>query len=384
MKIGLVAPYDWTVPGGIQRHILALDRAFRRAGHQVTMIAPCSTNGERAEPLPPNLIPISGTVLPLPTSGSQVRVVLSPRLARQVRQIMAQKRFDVVHLHEPLMPVVCLLALYYARSCPTTLAVGTFHAYRDENIGYEYARPIFHRLMNRLEGRIAVSEAARDTVARYFPGTYRLIPNGVDLSLFGRMDLEPIARFADGRPNILFAGRLEKRKGFNHLLRAFEQVKRAVPAARLIAVGAFNAEQSEPFVRWAEENRLEDVHFVGRVSDEELARYYRTADLVCAPSTGFESFGLVLLEAMAAGCPVVASDIPGYREVVRDGVEGLLVPPGDEGGLAAAVLRLLTDEALRRRLSERGRVRAGFFSWERVAGQILDYYDELLRGGKRS
>ncbi len=380
MKIGLVAPYDWMVPGGIQRHILALDRAFRGAGHQVTVIAPCSADPEWSEPLPPNLIPIQGAVLPLPTSGSQVRVVLSPRLSRQVRQIMAQECFDVVHLHEPLMPAVCLLALYYVRSCPTTLAVGTFHAYRDENIGYEYARPIFHRLMNRLEGRIAVSKAARDYIARYFPGTYRLIPNGVDVSLFGRMELEPIPRFADGRPNILFAGRLDKRKGFGHLLRAFERVKRVVPAARLIAVGAFNAEQSEPFIRWAEESCLEDVYFVGRVSDEELARYYRTADLVCAPSTGFESFGLVLLEAMAAGCPVVASDIPGYREVVRHGVEGLLVPPGDEEGLAAALLQLLADEALRRRLCEQGQVRAASFSWERVAGQILDYYDELLRG----
>ncbi len=378
MKIGLVAPYDWVVPGGVQRHILALDRAFRRAGHQVTIIAPCSADLAWFEPLPPNLIPITGPVLPLPTSGSQVRVVLSPRLSRRIRQIIAQERFDIIHLHEPLMPVVCLLALYHAHLHPTTLAIGTFHAYRDENAGYEYARPIFHRLMNRLEGRIAVSAAARDYIARYFPGNYRLIPNGVDVALFGRPDLKPIARFADGRPTILFAGRLEKRKGFNHLLRAFERVKQALPHARLIAVGGFNAEQSEPFIRQVQMEGLEGVHFIGRVADEELARYYRTADLVCAPSTGFESFGMVLLEAMAAGRPVVASDIPGYREVVRHEVEGLLVPPGDEEKLAGALVRLLSDPEMQRRLGDNGRTRADLFSWERVAGRILDYYHELL------
>ena len=377
MKIGFVAPYDWAVPGGVKHHIEALAQEFRAGGHEVKIIAASSPNKHSQEHLPPNLIQIEGPVVPLPTSGSEARVVLSSRFSHRVRAILSRERFDVIHLHEPLMPIICPLALYHSKVHPQTLVLGTFHAYREKNAGYQYGRRILGRCLDRLDGRIVVSEAAREYTARYFPGDYRVISNGVDLSRFGDSSLAPIPEFADGRPSILFVGRLEKRKGFVHLLRAFVGVQAKMPQARLIVAGAFDQKQEEPFAHQAEAYGLHDVHFESWPSNEMLARFYRTADLLCAPSTGFESFGLVLVEALAAGRPVVTSDIPGYREVVRNEVEGLLVPPGDEEGLAAALLRLLADKELQERMGRNGRERAASFAWNRVAAEVLAYYNEL-------
>jgi phosphatidylinositol alpha-mannosyltransferase len=377
MKIGLVAPYDWAVPGGVKHHIEALDQEFSAAGHEVKIIAASSPNKHTQEHLPPNLIQIEGPVLPLPTSGSEVRVVLSSRPSHRVKAILSQERFDVIHLHEPLMPVICPLALYHAKVHPDTLVLGTFHAYREKNAGYKYGRRILHRWLGWLDGRIVVSEAAKEYIARYFPGDYRIISNGVDLARFGDDSLAPIPEFADGQPNILFVGRLEKRKGFVHLLRAFVDVQAKMPQARLLVAGAFSEKQMAPFARQVQEDGLREVHFISWPSNDMLARFYRTADVVCAPSTGFESFGMVLVEAMAAGRPVVTSDIPGYREVVRHEVEGLLVPPGDEQGLAAALLRLLPDKEQQQRMGRNGRQRAKSFTWNRVAAEVLAYYDEL-------
>ncbi len=378
MKIGFVAPYDWAVPGGVKHHIEALDQEFRAAGHEVKIIAASSPDKHAREHLSPNLIQIKGPVVPLPTSGSEARVVLSSRFSHQVKEILSRERFDVIHLHEPLMPVICPLALHHSKIHPQTLVLGTFHAYREKNAGYKYGRRIFHRLLGRLDGRIVVSEAAKGYIARYFPGDYRVISNGVDLARFGDHSLAPVPEFADGRPNILFVGRLEKRKGFIHLLRAFVEVQAKMPQARLIVAGAFDEKQMEPFAHQVEADGLQDVHFISWPPNDMLARLYRTADVVCAPSTGFESFGLILVEAMAAGRPVVTSDIPGYREVVRHEVEGLLVPPGDEESLAAALLRLLADKEEQERMGRNGRARAGLYVWNRVASDILAYYDELL------
>jgi phosphatidylinositol alpha-mannosyltransferase len=377
MKIGFVAPYDWAVPGGVKHHIEALAQEFTVAGHEVKIIAASSPNRHTREQLSPNLIQIEGPVVPLPTSGSEARVVLSSRFSHRLKAILNRERFDVIHLHEPLMPVICPLALYHSKVHPQTLVLGTFHAYREKNAGYKYGRRILGRCLGRLDGRIVVSEAAKEYTARYFPGDYRVISNGVDLSRFGDSSLAPIPEFADGRPNILFVGRLEKRKGFVYLLRAFVQVQAEMPQARLIVAGAFDEKQEEPFARQAEAYGLHDVHFRSWPSNDMLARFYRTADLLCAPSTGFESFGLVLVEAMAAGRPVVTSDIPGYREVVRHEVEGLLVPPGDEEGLAAALLRLLADKEQQERMGRNGRERAASFAWNRVAAEVLAYYNEL-------
>jgi phosphatidylinositol alpha-mannosyltransferase len=376
MKIALVSPYDYPYPGGVVKHIFYLDREFRRLGHDVRIIAACS---EDVGDVPPQVIKVSGSIAHIPFAGSVGRITLSPRVYRRVKKILKREQFDVIHVHEPLTPALPLSVLRHVPLSPRSVVVGTFHAYRESaHPGYEYVKPIFEPFFNRLDGRIVVSEAVRDLLASYFPDDYRIIPNGIDLERFGDPALRPIERFDDGKLNVLFVGRLEKRKGFKYLLRAFAQVRKAVPQARLMVVGAFDKEDKEPFVLYAREHRLHNVRFIGYVSEEDLPRYYRTCHVFCAPSTGFESFGIILLEAMAAGKPIVASNIDGYRGVLEDGREGLLVQPEDERRLADALIRLLKDPALRDRMGHQGQAKAADYSWDKVAKQVLDYYRELL------
>jgi phosphatidylinositol alpha-mannosyltransferase len=376
MKIALVSPYDYPYPGGVVNHIFYLDKEFRRLGHDVRIIAACS---EDVGDVPSQVIKVSGSIAHIPFAGSVGRITLSPRVYRRVKKILKQEQFDVIHIHEPLTPALPLAVLRHVPLSPRSVVVGTFHAYRESlHPGYEYVKPIFEPFFNRLDGRIVVSEVVRDLLASYFPDDYRIIPNGIDLERFGDPALRPIEQFDDEKLNILFVGRLEKRKGFKYLLRAFAQVRKAVPQARLMVVGAFDKEDKEPFVLYAREHRLRNVRFIGYVSEEDLPRYYRTCHVFCAPSTGFESFGIVLLEAMAAGKPIVASNIDGYRGVLEDGREGLLVHPEDEWLLAKALIRLLKDPALRESMGRQGRVKATDYSWDKVAQQVLDYYRELL------
>jgi len=375
MKIAQVSPYDYLYPGGVVKHIYYLDREFRRLGHDAHIIAACS---EDVGDMPRQVIKVSGSIVPIPAAGSVARITLSPRVYRRVKKILKEEQFDVIHLHEPMTPTLPLAVLRHVPLSPQSVVVGTFHAYRESSHpGYDYAKPIFERFFGRLDGRIAVSEAARDYLADYFPGDYRIIPNGIDLERFGDPDLCPVEQFDDGKLNILFVGRLEKRKGFKYLLQAFAQVKEAVSEARLIVVGAYDKEDKEPFVLYAREHRLRDVRFVGPVSENDLPRYYRTCHVFCAPSTGFESFGIILLEAMAAGRPIVASDIAGYRGVMEGGGAGFLVQPEDEQCLAEALIRLLKNPALRASMGRQGQAKAKDYSWQKVVQQVLDYYREL-------
>jgi len=268
-----------------------------------------------AENVPDNVIRISSSITSIPFSGSVSRVTLSPKIYLPVKRLLRKERFDVLHIHEPLTPALSLFVLRHSK----TVCVGT---------------------------------AAQ---------------------------LQPIERFSDGRPNILFVGRLEQRKGFRFLMRAYPYVLEAVPDARLIVAGAYDKEDKEPFVRYARMHGLTGAKFVGRISQEDLPRYYRTCDVFCAPSTGFESFGIVLLEAMAAGKPIVATDIPGYRSVVEDVSEGLMVEPENERALAKAIIHLLRNPGLRREMGERGRRKAANYDWPIVAQQILDLYTQLVR-----
>jgi len=221
-----------------------------------------------------------------------------------------------------------------------------------------------------------VSQAACDAVARYFPGNYTIIPNGIDYERFA--GAEPLPAYADGRPTVLFIGRLEKRKGFQHLLEAFGRVRMEVPNARLLVAGAYSKEDKEPFVYQARREGIGGVRFVGYVPQQSKHRLLRSCDVCCVPSTGYESFGIVLLEAMAAGRPLVASDIPGYRSVLTHGREGLLVEPGDPQALAVALLQLLRDPDLRARMGAQGRETARAYTWEKVAGRLMSLYCSLL------
>ncbi len=376
MRIALVSPYDFPYPGGVTQHIYYLDQHFRELGHQVKIIAPCA--GTELEPLANNVVVTTNRVISIPFAGSNARIPYSPAVNWRVKRALHAEDFDIVHAHEPMTLPVPIMALTHSRA----VNVGTFHAYRDRHLIYQYGRRIFQPFFDKLDGKIAVSEAARETVARYFGGEYVIIPNGIDFERFASEQVRPIEQYADGRPTILFVGRLEPRKGFRYLLRAFPYVKEEFPQARLVVVGAYERDEMADHLHYVREHHLTGVKFVGRVSDENLPRYYRTCDVFCAPSTGFESFGIVLLEAMAAGKPTVATNIPGYRDLLEDGGEGFLVEHKSEKALAQALLRLLRDPATRRKMGARGRVKAQNYSWRQVALQVLGYYEELLRRGR--
>ena len=370
MKIVLVSPYDFAVPGGVNNHIEHLRDNFLRLGHEVRIIAPSSRpSSHKPEEM---VIPV-GRAVGVPAAGSVARVTLSLRLAPRVKKVFQEERFDIVHVHEPFAPFLPMHALRLSDA----VNVATFHAAKEGGTTrwYLWGRHALKRWFRRLHGKIAVSVPAMRLVSRYFPGYYNIIPNGVDVEHF-EVEREPVPQYADGRPNVLFVGRLEKRKGVKYLLQAFAEVKTEMPEARLLVVGP-PTRAASGYRRWVAERGLPDVEFIGYVTYDELARYHHTADIVVAPATGNESQGIVLLEAMAAGRPLVASNIEGYASVVTHGVEGLLVTPKDARSLAAAIIELLADPDKRREMGKNGRQRAEQFSWERVSQRVLTYYEQL-------
>ena len=370
MRIALISAYDWAVPSGVNNHILHLADEFERAGHFVRIAAPCSES-RRCEKEEPRLICI-GKPRSIPSSGSVARITFSWRWNDDVDLVLKEGRFDIVHMHEPLIPS---LTFQFLRQTET-VKVATFHAARDGgHLVYATGRRILKRWFRRLDGKIAVSEAASRLIGRDFTGYYNIIPNGIDLARFsGRQSR--LARFDDGKRNILFVGRLEKRKGVKYLLRAFVRIKQRHPDTRLIIVG--DGKLRAGYERSMQNAGIPDVGFAGFVSEEDLTRYYATADICCAPATGHESFGIVLLEAMASGKPVVASNIDGYAAVLTHGVEGLLVRPKDAEAIADAMEQLLNSPDVRASMGDKGRVRANEFGWERVAQRVLSYYERLL------
>ncbi|MCH7652849.1 MAG: glycosyltransferase family 4 protein [Chloroflexi bacterium] len=369
LKVALVSPYDHAFKGGVTDHINSLAAEFRLSGHTVRVIAPCSA---------PDIVDDEdfihmGRPVPVPSGGSIARVTFSVWLRPRIKELLKRERFDVIHLHEPFAGLLTsnFLSLAQADNIPT---VGTFHTYggtRLYKVGFRsLAKPYFRKL----SGRIAVSEPARQFISRNFPGDYEIIPNGVQVDEFA--DAEPFRHLKDGKVNLLFVGRLEKRKGLKYLLSAYARLKWDWPELRLLVVGA-----GEPDVdssRIMSERNLKDVVFLGKVSDKDKARYYKTADIFCSPATGRESFGIVLLEAMSAGASVVASSIAGYSSVITDGREGLLVPPKDELALANAIERLIKEPALRHRLQATAREAVEEYRWDRVAARVMDYYGTLL------
>jgi phosphatidylinositol alpha-mannosyltransferase len=251
--------------------------------------------------------------------------------------------------------------------------VATFHAFRESNAWYSAFHTYMTFLLTKVDVRIAVSEPAREFVSQYFPGDYKIIPNGIDTNRFSP-DLEPIPRLRDrGGPNILFVGRYEEpRKGFKYLLRAMPMIRQQFPEARLTVVGSGRPEKFDDVI---EKYGVWGVDFVGMIPASELPRYYASCDIYCAPSIERESFGIVLLEAMASGKPVVACDIPGYASVMTDGREGLLVPPRDPVGLALAIVRLLSAPELGQQCAARGLITAQKYAWPSVAKRVLESYE---------
>jgi len=340
-------------------------------GHQVKVIAPAS---KAVSSFGDSFIPI-GKPRPIPASGSICRITISLRLASRIKEVLAQEKFDIIHLHEPFMPMLCSAVLRFS----DTANIGTFHACQgmpSYNFGWPISRIMLHRRCRKLTGKIAVSKPAMEFARKYVPGYYNIIPNGVDLEHFSP-DVSPIDKFCDGKLNILFVGRLEKRKGLPYLLKAYKQVKQEIPNCRLIIVGP-GTRLRHKYEKQVRRAGLKDVVFVGYVSYDELPRYYKTADIFCSPATGRESFGIVLLEAMAVGKPIVASNIEGYANVITHEVDGLLVPPKDAEILAQALISLMTDKSLRQQMGAKGKLKAKDYSWEHIARRVLSYYMRVL------
>jgi len=375
MKIALVSPYDYVHPGGVNQHIAHLAAEYRRLSHDVSVIAPVA----RDQAVPQGVLAITRSITTVKTGGANARVSLSPRASGRIKSLLREERFDVVHLHNPLTPVVSVSFVRHRDVAPNTALVATFHEFReDKNPLFTLGDPLIHRWMERLDGRIAVSEASRSYNHTYFPGEYVIIPNGIDIARFGGEGVLPFERYRDGRPTVLFVGRLEYRKGFKYLLRAWPWVREAVPDARLLVVGAFDKRRKRPYILYARRRGIRGVRFIGPATESDLPRYYRTADLFCAPSAGFESFGIVLLEGMAAGVPIVASDIPGYRSVLEDGRQGILVQPRHPPALAKAIIDLLRDPDRRARMGQEGKAKAVAYDWPKVARQVLDFYEGVI------
>jgi len=380
LNVGLVSPYDYASQGGVTEHIRHLSKELRALGHRTRILAPFST--DRAD-LPDDVYAL-GTVTPIPANGSVARISLSPDLGRTIKAILRAENFDILHVHEPLMPAVPWLALRHS----TTANVGTFHAFGESSPIYAMGRPLLRRFFDRLHGRIAVSPSAFEFVSQYFRGDFEIIPNGVDFRQFSASH-PPIEWMRDGRPTVLFVGRFEEpRKGLRWLLQALPLVEQFFPDLRLVIAGGGDPAAMEEWLPLRDTSKAGrtiyrsagsalEVEFTGFVSAEDLPRYYQSCHVYCAPSTGGESFGIVLLEAMAAGTPVLASRISGYANVLTHGREGFLVDPKSPAALAAGIIRLLSDATLRQQMGEAGKRTARQYDWPIVAGRLVSHYERV-------
>jgi phosphatidyl-myo-inositol alpha-mannosyltransferase len=363
MKVLIVSPYSWSTPGGVGAHVGHLARAIRERGHEVRIVAPSEGDVE------PGVVSV-GRSIPIPYNGSIARLAFGPRVALRIRVALRRSRPDVVHVHEPFAPSVGLLTLLNTR----LPVVATFHASMARSRAYRLARPALRPLYRRLAARIAVSEEARRTVAHVFgEGDISVIPNGVEWSRFASLPPPP-------GPLILFVGRMEKRKGAAILVEAFTRLAERKPDAELVLAG--EGPERAAVERAIPDVLRERVMFTGRVDPAELASVFGRAAVVAAPSLGGESFGIVLLEAMSAGRPVVASSIPGYAAVLRDGVDGILVPPGNALALCDALDALIADPDRAAAMGASGRERAKRFDWAVVAGEVEDVYEKAITAGR--
>jgi phosphatidylinositol alpha-mannosyltransferase len=370
MRIGLVCPYTWDVPGGVQEHVRGLADALIDLGHHVSVIAPAED-----EPVEPSYVVPAGRAVPVPYNGSVARLSFGFLSAGRVRRWLKEGDFDVVHVHEPTAPSLSLLACWVADGP----LVATVHTAMPRSRALHVAQPILASALEKISGRIAVSEAARTTLVEHLGGDAVLIPNGVCVARFEKAD--PLPGWPGEGGTLGFLGRIdEPRKGLAVLLEAFGKLAADRPGLRLLVAGPGDAQEEldelPPGVR-------ERVVLLGQVSDEDKVRVYHSVDVFCAPNTGGESFGIVLAEAMAAGSPIVASDLDAFRRVLRGGRAGELFENGNPDDLAAAVARMLDDPARRARLAAAASVAVREYDWQVVARDVLRVYEAVAPAAGR-
>jgi len=357
LRVAIVCPYSLTIPGGVQGQVLGLARALRRRGHEVRVLGPCD-----GAPPETYVTPL-GDSLPTAVNGSIAPLAPDPSAALRTIRALRDEAFDILHIHEPLSPgpsLTCLLM----RSAPI---VATFHAAGD-SASYRYLNSVVRNLANKIDLRIAVSKDALELAERYLGGEYEVLPNGVELDRFLKGDVQPARDRA-----IFFCGRHEPRKGLEVLLKAHHELSSDVE----LWIASDGPETARLQRDWKGDPR---IRWMGRISDSEKESLLRRAAIFCAPSLGGESFGVVLLEAMASGATVVASSIEGYQNVATNGVDALLASPGDPVALQECLRVALGDEDLRNRLTEAGRRRASEFSMDALADSYITAYRRVLVG----
>lgn len=362
MRIGLVCPYAWDAPGGVRSHVYDLALTLRERQHQVSVLAPA----EDPDSLPDWVVD-GGRPVSVPYNGSVAKVNFGFKAARHVRRWIREGQFDVLHVHEPVAPGLSILALWAAHGP----LVGTWHSStarsRILSAGYYVAQTA----MEKLSGRIAVSEDARRTLVAHVGGDAVLIPNGVRLRDYASP--ERLEAIDPERPSMLFLGRIdEPRKGLDVLLGALPAIAEAIPGVQLVVAGPGDVDDRRSSLPAQIADR---VVFLGRVSDADKVRALRSVDAYVAPHTGGESFGIVLIEAMAAEVPVLASDIPAFRRVLADA--GAVFASQDEAGLADAAIDLLTNPGRRAELIARGSQRVRAFDWDTVVDDVIAVYDSV-------
>ncbi|AUA10030.1 GDP-mannose-dependent alpha-(1-2)-phosphatidylinositol mannosyltransferase [Streptomyces malaysiensis subsp. malaysiensis] len=365
MRIGIVCPYSWDVPGGVQFHIRDLADHLIRCGHQVSVLAPADDE----TPLPPYVVS-AGRAVPVPYNGSVARLNFGFLSAARVRRWLHDGAFDVIHIHEPTSPSLGLLSCWAAQGP----IVATFHTSNPRSRAMIAAYPILQPALEKISARIAVSEYARRTLVEHLGGDAVVIPNGVDVGFFA--DAEPKEEWRG--ETLGFMGRIdEPRKGLPVLMRALPKIFEARPGARLLVAG--RGDEKEAVADLPAPLR-ERVEFLGMVSDEDKARLLRSVDVYVAPNTGGESFGIILVEAMSAGAAVLASDLDAFAQVLDGGAAGELFANEDADALAAAAVRLLGDEKRLAELRERGSRHVRRFDWSTVGADILAVYETVTDG----
>ncbi|MBK8757307.1 MAG: glycosyltransferase family 4 protein [Actinomycetales bacterium] len=369
MRVGIVCPYSFDIPGGVQYHVRDLAEILIARGHQVSVLAPADDE----TPLPPYVVS-AGRAIPVRYNGSVARLNFGPITNARVNGWLDRGRFDLIHIHEPITPSIGSLALW-AAECPI---VATFHTSNLRSRAMQVSYPFFRPSLEKILGRIAVSEDARRTVTTHFGGEPVVIPNGVYVDRFAGAEVNPSWQGTPERPTVAFLGRMaEPRKGMPVLAAALPAIRRELPGIRVLVAGPGDPDEVRAQLRPEDVDALE---FLGAVSDADKASLLRSVDVYIAPNTGGESFGIILIEAMAAGAAVLASDIPAFVRVLDAGKAGVTFRNEDPADLAAQLVALLRDGAARAEVAARGRRRADVFDWGVVADQIAMVYETVLEG----